>query len=848
LSNGSTINITKTWSQQPTGYTYPMEISVPSGAVPEDGFPVCILLHGHGGNGGGAIAQFGNLLNCHVLVAPSGYANSWNIADEASEAPDVEMVSDLIVALQAYNNINPNKIRILGYSNGAALANRVFIENTNTGVDIICAIVSQLSEAQYHNGSFHYPSSTTGGSDPYDGYDTPTTPLTGRKYLGIFNENDPIIPYNGGPSVGVNFLPAQLATYFIAQSQGYTGTQLPAAGMQIGTSNSYEYSYLSGQVVHIKGDASHGTNVTQRDYISTFFDNCTSSPSPTSGCTDPDALNYNPAATVDDGSCNYSTTTLTNTTVIAPNYTWSQEPDSWTYPVAISVPDGPMPTGGFPVCILLHGNGGNGNGMIMQWSNHLDCHILVAPSGYANSWNISDEASEAPDVAMMEQLILQLQTYTNVNPNKIRVLGSSNGAALANRVFIENTNTGVDIICAIVSHLSEAQYHNGDFHYPSGPTGGADQYDGYDIITTPITGRRYLGISNTNDLLIPYDGGPSLGVNFLHAQSAAYIIAQSQGYVGTQLSNTGTQLGTSNVYEFAYLAGQVVHLNGDAGHSINATQISYIQQFLHDCDSDEDGFFVGDDCDDGNAAVNPNGVEIANNGIDEDCDGADLVTAAVVLQAQVFLEGVYENGGIMFTHLNEEALLPNNQPFNQMPWNYAGSESVSVFASNVVDWVLVELLAANNPALIIERRAALLLSDGTIVDADGTTQGLNFYDISSGEDYYVLVRQRNHIGVISATTVELPNASPYNFSQANNVWGGETQLALMENDIFALKAGDCNADGIISVADFNVYTNGAAQINIYASSDINLDGWVTIDDFNKYQMNTSAIGVNWVRY
>jgi len=35
-----------------------------------------------------------------------------------------------------------------------------------------------------------------------------------------------------------------------------------------------EYSYLSGGVVHIKGDAGHSTNVTQRDYIKSYFSDC----------------------------------------------------------------------------------------------------------------------------------------------------------------------------------------------------------------------------------------------------------------------------------------------------------------------------------------------------------------------------------------------------------------------------------------------------------------------------------------------------------------------------------------------------------------------------------------------
>ena len=272
LTSLTEIIIEKTWAQQPNGYVYPIDIKVPESIEPIEGFPICVLLHSNGSNGRRIINQFSSVLNDHILIAPTGYLNSWNICDERSNAPDLEMVDELVNTLSNYSNINLNKIRILGSSNGAGLANNIFIQNENPNIDIICAVVSHLNIPQYHDNNFYKYSTVTNPMSAFCGYEEITNPISSRKYLSISNINDPTIPYLGGNSkVGLDFLNAEDAIFYIAKNQGFTGEKLPPEGSALGNPIIFEYSYLSGDVVHIKGNAEHSINRSQLDYLRNFF-------------------------------------------------------------------------------------------------------------------------------------------------------------------------------------------------------------------------------------------------------------------------------------------------------------------------------------------------------------------------------------------------------------------------------------------------------------------------------------------------------------------------------------------------------------------------------------------------
>ncbi len=224
-----------------------------------------------------------------------------------------------------------------------------------------------------------------------------------------------------------------------------------------------------------------------------------------------------------------------------------------------------------------------------------------------------------------------------------------------------------------------------------------------------------------------------------------------------------------------------------------------------------------------------------------------VMACGVNLKVKAFLEGAYTGSGQMRTDLLTNGLLPTKQPYNTAPWNYSGTESVTPLPANTVDWVIIELRWANDTAVVAQAKAALLLKNGDVVTtANNTTL---FFDEVPPGNYFVVIRHRNHLDIITNQPIALNNtATTVNFTVANVVMGGSSQIHQFADGKHALKAGDIDGNGTITIADYNIYASQASSIMEYLPGDTNLDRNVTIADFNLYKPNSSAIGVVYIRY
>jgi len=234
-----------------------------------------------------------------------------------------------------------------------------------------------------------------------------------------------------------------------------------------------------------------------------------------------------------------------------------------------------------PVCILLHDNGGSGSNMIADWQNYLGDHILIAPTGINQDWNIAVE-SKHPDIQFLEELIVNLKNYSNVDSTKIRILGVGNGGALAQRALIEIDDSSVDTFVFVKTALFDPQFRTNTFYKPSSYLSTGLNDANYDTVTSPILGRRILTINGINDTTIDYNGGISSdGYNYYPAQDNTFYWAKSQGYNGNVIPDVGGIFyGAFQTYYYSYLSGQVLHYKTGTTHTIEDFEKTIVSNFL----------------------------------------------------------------------------------------------------------------------------------------------------------------------------------------------------------------------------------------------------------------------------
>ena len=216
-------------------------------------------------------------------------------------------------------------------------------------------------------------------------------------------------------------------------------------------------------------------------------------------------------------------------------------------------------------------------------------------------------------------------------------------------------------------------------------------------------------------------------------------------------------------------------------------------------------------------------------------------TAGSLLNVAAFLEGPYGTGPLMGDGLRSAGLIPTTEPYSALGFTHVGGGGESVNATvlttsgnnAIVDWVFLELRGSAPTYTVLATRCALIQRDGDIVDVDGSSP-VNF-DIAAG-NYHVVVRHRNHLGVMSASTVAIggtPGTCDLR-ATATGTYGSGAQHTI--GAVNAMWMGDCNTDGSVLYAgsgndrDMVLARIGGVVpttiVNGYFREDANMDGQV----------------------
>ena len=219
------------------------------------------------------------------------------------------------------------------------------------------------------------------------------------------------------------------------------------------------------------------------------------------------------------------------------------------------------------------------------------------------------------------------------------------------------------------------------------------------------------------------------------------------------------------------------------------------------------------------------------------------------VRAAVFLQGPILNpddDDLMNDNLRLGNLIPKISPYDPADmitdsnvFNNGGISGVGAPADNIVDWVWIEIRSSADNTLVIDGTSALVQRDGDIVALDGTSDVI-LRGITG--NYFITVKHRNHLGVMTQATRSLSVAPSANVDFTTNstaVFGTNSRVQLGSGDM-ALWAGNANGDTIVQYSGTtpdspsilsevlndpgNFLNFPTYVVNGYNVHDINMDG------------------------
>lgn len=211
-------------------------------------------------------------------------------------------------------------------------------------------------------------------------------------------------------------------------------------------------------------------------------------------------------------------------------------------------------------------------------------------------------------------------------------------------------------------------------------------------------------------------------------------------------------------------------------------------------------------------------------------------TQPTAVNLKAVLQGAHTGGGAMSTALRIQGLVPTTDPYGQ-------GVTVATVPANVVDWVSLEFRPATNNTVTIADTVGFVMNNGNIVALDGTSQIMMGSSSLPSGSYYVVVRHRNHVAIMSAVPAVLsPNSSTqYDFTTGQGQAFSSFQLPMVQvatsPDVFAMASGDENQDGIVNATDRVNVRNASGSLG-YLSADLSLDGIVDAVDRVLVRNNT----------